>query len=163
MDRKLSRCSIRSVAVASSATDLHALLYVSDTRLTTRAAEQELRAIVAVSRRNNRRRAITGALMATERHFVQYLEGVQPALNGLLDTLQRDPRHQNLRLLIDGEAAERRFADWSLAYCGPQIVVDPLLDLAMREGIYGARARNDLINMMAVFAGASLRSDDVGG
>jgi hypothetical protein len=94
---------------------------------------------------------------------VQYLEGVQPALNGLLDTLQRDPRHQNLRLLINGEAAERRFADWSLAYCGPQIVVDPLLDLAMREGIYSAQARNDLINMMAVFASASLRSDDVGG
>jgi hypothetical protein len=155
-DRKLFNGFIRSVLVPTASTDLRALLYISDTLAQPRTAMFDAEAIVEVSRRNNAVRHITGALMVTERHFVQFLEGPATALDRLLATLYSDKRHQNLRILNDGPARLRRFAHWSLAYCGPQSFVAAYLEKALRADVRGARARGDLVEMMVAFAGAAL-------
>ncbi|GGJ42460.1 hypothetical protein GCM10011393_10660 [Sphingopyxis bauzanensis] len=147
---------IRSVRVLPAPTDLRALLYISDTLLPHHTAARELATIVAVSRRNNFARQITGALMVTERHFVQFLEGPDAALEALLAKLHADGRHQNLRVLSDDRARSRHFGHWSLAYCGPQTFLADFIDDAMRTGRGGAQARDELVLMMAAFAGAAL-------
>ena len=99
--------------------DLHALLYVSDSRLRPAEAFSQLQSIVEISVGENAARDISGALMFTEEHFVQYLEGPTSALRRLLLALRADERHANLRLLIDRPAKERVFGPWALAYYGP--------------------------------------------
>lgn len=45
--------------------------------------------------------------MFTERHFVQFLEGPDGAIETLLDRLPGDSRHARLRMLHTGPAHER--------------------------------------------------------
>lgn len=136
------------------------MLYISDMLLPHATATRDLEAIVAVSRRNNKACQISGALMVTDRHFVQFLEGPAAALEGLLAALHADRRHHNLRVLEDGPAVSRRFAQWSLAYCGPHDFVAGWLDDASRVDLGADQARDDLIAMMAAFAGAALLEGD---
>jgi hypothetical protein len=63
---------------------------------------------------NNHRRNITGALLFTERYFLQYLEGEAAVVDALYASICRDPRHTNARLLLRAPIQQRDFARWSL-------------------------------------------------
>jgi hypothetical protein len=70
--------------------------------------------ILAQSRRNNPPRGITGLLCYTSRTFLQVLEGGRDEVCTLLNTIVRDARHQDVRLLTYEEITERRFARWTM-------------------------------------------------
>lgn len=77
-------------------------------------AHFEAAQVMASSYRNNRRDRITGFLLATDREFVQVLEGSRTAISRLYHRISADPRHRDLVLLSCMPVRERRFASWSM-------------------------------------------------
>jgi hypothetical protein len=72
--------------------------------------------LLSLSRDKNKRLGITGHLLYTEEIFVQCIEGPPAAIESLWKSLQRDERHYDIELISRGPLAERRFADWSMAF-----------------------------------------------
>ena len=88
------------------------LVYISE-----RCASTDDAAINKIKLRaepNNHRRNITGALLYTERFFLQYLEGEAAIVDALYASICRDIRHSNVRLLLRKPIAQRDFKRWSL-------------------------------------------------
>ncbi len=89
--------------------------------------EPELARILLVSRRNNPRRGLVGALYYGDGCFFQCLEGPQPAVEALLRTLAVDPRHSDLKILSRRTIRRRTFSAWSMKYVPLEDSVKQLL------------------------------------
>ncbi len=80
-----------------------------------------------MSRRNNARDGLTGALAVNEGWFLQVVEGSATALDRLLRRLAEDPRHTDLEVLSRRPVSGRLFPDWSMVAAritpevGPQL------------------------------------------
>lgn len=83
--------------------------------------------IVDVSRVNNARDGVTGALCFNANFFLQCLEGERGAVNDTYHRILRDPRHERAMLLRYEEVARRQFSDWSMAYLSSQALAPDLL------------------------------------
>lgn len=70
--------------------------------------------LLAQCLRKNPAQGITGLLCYTDDLFVQLIEGGRDAVCDLYNTIARDGRHRNVRLLAYEEITERRFANWSM-------------------------------------------------
>jgi hypothetical protein len=70
--------------------------------------------ILEQSRRNNPSRGLTGILCFSNDLFMQVLEGGRDEVSELYNTIVRDSRHENVRLLVYEEIAERRFGGWTM-------------------------------------------------
>jgi hypothetical protein len=96
---------------------LHKLLYVS--RATpARHPSQEIDAILSVARSRNAALGVTGMLIFTQDNFAQLLEGPGHALDRLMKSIERDPRHTAVRTLLTQEIASRTFEGWNMGYEG---------------------------------------------
>ncbi|MBP0492256.1 BLUF domain-containing protein [Pararoseomonas indoligenes] len=95
------------------------LIYISRNALRGTAAELEAEVghILVVSRRNNARDGITGALLFNESCFAQVLEGGSDVVQEVFERIQLDPRHCDTVVLAFGPAP-REFGEWSMAYAG---------------------------------------------
>ena len=93
---------------------MNQLIYLSqvDTALT----PAELTAILLQARENNKRRAITGALVYGDGHFMQLLEGEEPVVTALYQRIMQDPRHRGIRKLANKTISKRGFQSWSMAF-----------------------------------------------
>ncbi len=100
------------MSVASNS--LVRLIYVS--RMSRACGPKDLEDILAVSRRNNVDRGITGALCYSGRGFLQCLEGPRDAVNVLYGLILTDTRNSRVTLLSYGPIEERAFGQWSMAY-----------------------------------------------
>lgn len=76
----------------------------------------ELVDLLRVSRQHNERAGVSGLLLYCSQSFLQVLEGDAAALDATYARIHTDPRHTNLRLLMDTEVATRLFADWSMGF-----------------------------------------------
>ncbi|WP_161993780.1 BLUF domain-containing protein [Muricoccus nepalensis] len=105
----------------SPAGPLHRLVYVSRNLLagSPGETEAEVLGILAVSRRNNARVGITGALLFSTDCFAQVLEGPLAAVQATFERIQCDQRHTDTVVLSCEAVAGREFAGWSMAYAGP--------------------------------------------
>ena len=99
-------------------------LYAS--RVATPLPAAVLDEILVQSHRNNPRRGITGLLCFTSDVFVQVLEGGRDEVCDLYNTIVRDDRHSQVRLLAYEEIAERRFGNWTMGQIDAK-TVNPLL------------------------------------
>lgn len=72
--------------------------------------------LLAVSRRNNSRDDITGMLVYRDLDFIQILEGPDAAVRALLERIGRDPRHTEIRVLLEEQVSKRKYAAWSMGY-----------------------------------------------
>jgi hypothetical protein len=97
---------------------LFALLYVSRSQLQPDREQEELDGIVRASIARNAAAEVTGALLFTGAHFAQWLEGTEAAVQAIMASIARDPRHSDVTVLQQGPAERRRFDAWSLAYSG---------------------------------------------
>ena len=70
--------------------------------------------ILEESRRNNAAKGITGLLCFTRDLFVQVLEGGRDEVCELYNAIVRDARHEDVRLLVYEEIAERQFPGWTM-------------------------------------------------
>lgn len=134
------------------------LLYVSVSNLRLPAEAGEVDAIVDWSQRRNLELGVTGALVFTEKRFAQYLEGAAGAVDDLLASILRDPRHRDVNVVLRSPVQRRRFAGWSMAYAGPStFVAGHVLAVAdaQRQAVREKYA-DRLIDMMGQFAQAKL-------
>jgi Sensors of blue-light using FAD len=70
--------------------------------------------ILAQSRRNNPAQGITGMLCVSGDVFIQVLEGGRDEVCELYNSIVRDPRHANVRLLAYDEIPQRQFGAWTM-------------------------------------------------
>jgi len=94
--------------------ELIQVIYVSAARNLFNSTQ--LRELLRLARIKNEQLDVTGMLLYHEGSFLQVLEGPLPAVNPLLETIDRDQRHQNLMLLLRREIAARNFADWKMEF-----------------------------------------------
>ena len=74
----------------------------------------DLARILAVSRRNNARDGVTGALLYSDGKVLQAIEGPETAVNDTFERVREDTRHRGVVMLYRGSAEERSFPDWSM-------------------------------------------------
>jgi hypothetical protein len=78
--------------------------------------------ILEQSRRNNPARGLSGLLCVADHLFLQALEGGRDEVCDLFNTIVRDDRHHDVRLLVYSEISERRFGNWTMG----QVNIDRL-------------------------------------
>lgn len=78
--------------------------------------EGVLRQILDDARPRNARLGITGVLLYRQGRFYQYLEGPEPEVRALYESIRRDSRHDRLRVLMERPIAQRTFPEWSMGY-----------------------------------------------
>ena len=101
------------------------LIYAS--RLKKKLDHAAIEKIADVSRRNNRKLGVTGALCSSPRGFLQILEGPPEAVNELYNRIVRDPRHADVSLLEYVKVPFREFENWSMAYVRTDEIAQALL------------------------------------
>jgi hypothetical protein len=72
--------------------------------------------ILEQSRRNNPARGLSGLLCVADNLFLQALEGGRDEVCDLFNTIVRDDRHRDVRLLVYSEISERRFGNWNMGH-----------------------------------------------
>ena len=78
-------------------------------------SDAEIQKILEACKRNNPSRNITGILLHSDDHFIQYLEGDKDIIK-MYDFIKNDPRHKNVVLLSYGPLKERAFPNWHMGY-----------------------------------------------
>ena len=76
-------------------------IYVSDAVGTAGNSVLSIAQILGASDVNNRRDHLTGVLLFHRGQFMQVVEGARTDLDRLLTRLRADPRHENIRMLVD--------------------------------------------------------------
>ncbi len=90
------------------------LIYAS--RMPKEVGPKELAAILQVSRQNNEKLGLTGALCYSPDYFLQCLEGERAAVNEVYGRIVQDERNANVTLLSYQVITERLFGRWLMAY-----------------------------------------------
>ena len=90
------------------------LVYASKSRLVDANRRTELDNILASARRLNEQNGITGFLLATDGAFAQVLEGPRESVAQTYGRIVVDPRHAELRVLVEEPIAARSFAGWTM-------------------------------------------------
>lgn len=95
--------------------------------------DAELLALLERSRTRNASLGVTGMLVYASRSFLQLLEGDEAAVEQVWDSIRLDGRHTALRVLGDGPADTRLFADWTMGFGHPDAAL-------LEESLPGYRA-----------------------
>lgn len=77
---------------------------------------EDVDAILASARRNNPLQGLSGLLIFNGTNFMQILEGVEPAIDELVERLKVDRRHSNMSIRDERTIDQRVFPDWAMAY-----------------------------------------------
>lgn len=81
-----------------------------------RGIEPNVARILLASRRNNPKRGLVGGLYYGDNRFFQYLEGEEAEVRAVYEKIQGDPRHRNVKTLIEEPLEARTFTNWSMKY-----------------------------------------------
>lgn len=96
------------------------LVYISQATFkpfhTAEGMECHVAQILSISRKNNKKRQLFGALYYGNSNFFQCLEGEKKAVESLLAKIQLDTRHQNLKILHEEPIEQLSFQDWEMKY-----------------------------------------------
>lgn len=114
---------------------LHTIVYVS--HAVGEVSDAELERILEVSRRNNGRDGITGALLHRDGSFMQCLEGEEGVVRAAYERISRDARHGGVLVLMDEPIAERAFPSWSMGHLQP--TKSEMLELTTADWKSGAQ------------------------
>ena len=79
-------------------------------------SDQDLEAILTVSRRNNAINNITGILLYQDGAVMQMIEGDAADVDNLYACLLMDNRHHHVIQVMAGNSDERYFGEWSMAF-----------------------------------------------
>jgi hypothetical protein len=93
---------------------MHHLIYLS--QATRPLSAKALTSLLDHARQVNVWQHLTGALVYSNKRFIQLLEGEQAALEAAYARISRDPRHQHLCKVAHQPIAARSFAEWPLAF-----------------------------------------------
>lgn len=93
---------------------MYNLLYTSSS--TVEANHEFLNQILQTARINNQQLGITGMLLYSEGSFVQLLEGEEEKVKETFNKISQDPRHYNIEVVIETNAANRYFPQWQMGF-----------------------------------------------
>lgn len=79
-------------------------------------SEEGLIQLLETSRTYNKLKEISGMLLYAQGKFIQVLEGDRTVVNKLYSIIVGDPRHRKVTIVIEGDASERIFKDWSMGF-----------------------------------------------
>jgi hypothetical protein len=79
----------------------------------------DLSELLQKARANNEGHEITGLLLYHQGSFLQVLEGEEDQVAAVVGRIERDQRHERLRLLYRGEIEQRSFGEWRMGFCKP--------------------------------------------
>ena len=96
----------------SKTSPLYFLIYVS--QATNSSTGEDISALHKWAQRLNRSTGISGCLVYQDGYFMQMLEGKHDTLLELMERIKVDPRHRGVRVVIEGPARKRLFADWGM-------------------------------------------------
>ena len=115
---------------------LHRLVYYSQNRLPEgKLTPEVIEDILSVSRCNNARVGITGALIFNSGCFGQVLEGSADAVEATFERIQQDERHGDVSLLGFEAVPTRAFEAWSMGFVGASAEAGrPFSSVADRSG-----------------------------
>jgi hypothetical protein len=91
---------------------LSQLVYVSNRK--PNCTDEEIKKILQSCERNNANIDITGVLLYSDTHFVQYIEGEYKVIISLYDKIKADDRHKNAILVTSLPIKERSFPSWQM-------------------------------------------------
>ena len=118
-------------------TDLFRLVYCSRNMIFADQSDPatEIAKILALSRANNARDGITGALLYSDGCFAQVLEGGLDIVQRTFERIQRDTRHGDVIVLEARRAEARMFGMWDMALAEPTDLTKAkaILGLALAE------------------------------
>ncbi|UTW56024.1 BLUF domain-containing protein [Kordiimonas sp. SCSIO 12610] len=80
------------------------------------AIEKDMDDILKRARKNNKRRNVTGILLADNGVFMQVIEGEKEAVKECFDSICKDPRHSKIECLRNETISIRTFDDWDMAF-----------------------------------------------
>lgn len=89
----------------------------------------DIQRILFAAQIKNRRLDITGVLAQFDGHFAQVLEGHQPCVDALLQRIERDPRHREMRVLLREQIQAREYEKWHMASVSRPEFVSAIRDL----------------------------------
>jgi FAD-dependent sensor of blue light len=89
-------------------------IYVSSS--VKRFSNEELLKLLEKARANNERTGISGMLLYKDGDFMQALEGPEEAVHRLSARIAGDPRHTNVKKLLEAPITAREFPDWSMGF-----------------------------------------------
>jgi hypothetical protein len=92
---------------------------VFTSRATAPMDEAALTALLTTACERNERARVTGMLLYAYGSFVAQLEGEPEAVDPIFTSIERDPRHHNLRLLSRRPIQRRRYGDWAMGFEHP--------------------------------------------
>ncbi len=95
-----------------TAAPLYFLIYVS--QATPPMTGAMLDALREQASHSNRSTGLTGCLLYQDGLFMQMLEGPREVVTALIDKVKADPRHHDVRIVIEGPARRRVFLDWGM-------------------------------------------------
>ncbi len=117
----------------------------------------DLRSILAASERNNPPQGITGVLMMASMQFLQVMEGPSDNINELYRTLQRDTRHEHLRLIEFTAIQQRLFDGWAMRGVHRRLMSEELTNFLTKK--YGSDDSGQLRLPSTAFMVTSLLFD----
>jgi hypothetical protein len=100
--------------VSRTPNDLLSIVYSSTSAHPFR--DEELNALLALSRESNARAHLTGMLLYRSGRFLQVIEGPADVLRERMSIIAADPRHLDVHILLQETIDERQFPDWTMAY-----------------------------------------------
>ena len=135
--------------------DHFSLHYVSD--LAVDSPANVLAAIARQSRANNRLKDITGVLAFDGKSFAQYLEGSERAIQGLLEVLRKDTRHERLEVLeLANTLSPRTFPGWRLGYLPTERNAFAISSLRGKRGLAAMEDFRRMLPALDIEAGSAI-------
>lgn len=92
---------------------INQVFYVS--RASSNITITDVRNILSISQRNNRRLDLTGCLLYSGRHFAQVLEGREEVIISTISSVTTDGRNRDIRILLNRQIPLRQYPTWSMA------------------------------------------------
>lgn len=75
---------------------------------------EDIDRIIQSAERNNQVTQISGVLLIKQDFFIQYFEGPETEVTHLLNTIEHDQRHFDVKILDQGQMEDRVFPDWKM-------------------------------------------------
>ena len=118
-------------------TELHEILYCS--LLAPGQPTEVVGQIVTRARARNATEGITGLLVFDGMRFCQHFEGPRKQVLGLLNRLEADPRHIEMRVVYEGGLSKRRYQRFEMGLAQTEDDEEGK-DLAILQQLDGAEA-----------------------
>jgi hypothetical protein len=112
---------------------VEALMYISRSNLAYPNDGQNLEEIRNVSLARNSAAELTGFLVSTPEHFLQYLEGPRQDLAAIMQSIRADARHYAINEVEVPVGPSRRYARWQLKCFFPSTYVSRFLEPALEN------------------------------